>query len=132
MSQKTTAQHGDTITLEEAVAGSLNGKDDLLLSVNANGKAVLFDGTAPAIGAHAGKLAPDSTAVNVRLLTGGGTVRVVQNVPITPGTRVAGVAANARVAIAASPARALGAKLAPPDAGAAGDVIEVIACVENI
>lgn len=132
MAQKVTAQSGETITIEEAVPGSLTGKDDHLLSLNANGKAVLFDGTAPAIGTHNGKLAPDSTVINVRLLNAGGTVRMIQNVAITPGIRVAGVSANARVAVAATPARALGIKIAPPAAGAAGDVIEVIPQVENL
>jgi hypothetical protein len=131
MSQKITAQHGDTITLEEAVPGALSGKDDLLVSINANGKAVLFDGSAPAIGVVVGKLAPDATAVNVRLLTGG-TVRVIQNVAIMPGNRVAGVAANARVAVAAAPGRSLGYKLAPAGSGAAGDVIEIIPSVEML
>lgn len=131
MSQKTTAQHGDTITLEEAVAGSLTGKEDLLVSINQNGKAVPFDGSAPAIGVAVGKLSPDASAVNVRLLVGG-TVRMIQNVPIMPGARVAGVSANARVAVAQAPARVLGIKLAPSVAGNAGDVIEVIPGVENL
>jgi hypothetical protein len=131
MSQKITAQHGDTITLEEAVPGALSGKEDLLVALNSSGKAVLFAGTSPAIGVHAGKLAPDSTAVTVRLFVGG-TVRVIQNVAIAPGSLVAGVAANARVAVAAAPARALGYKLAPGVAGAAGDVIEIIPSVETL
>lgn len=129
MSQKITAQLGPTITLEEAVAGALTGKEDLLISVNNVGKAVLFDGTYPAIGVMEGKLAPASTAVRVRLLSGGGTVRIIQNAAVTPGARVAGVNANGRVITVGAAGRSLGVKISD-FAGAAGDVIEVIPLVE--
>lgn len=129
MSQKITEQEGCTISLEEAVAGALTNKEDLLVSIDNTGKAVLFDGTYPAIGVMKGKLTPDSTAVTVRLLNGEGTVRVIQSAAITPGARVAGVNASARVVTAGAAARSLGIKLSP-FAGAAGDVIEVIPLVE--
>jgi hypothetical protein len=132
MSQKITAQNGPTITLEEAVAGALRGKEDLLVSLDAHGKAVLFDGTAPAIGVYVSRLDPESTALEIRLLNAGGTVRVIQGVAIAPGSRVAGVAASARVAVASAPGRSLGFKLAPDSAGAAGDVIEIIPSVETL
>jgi hypothetical protein len=130
MSQKITAQLGPTITLEEAVAGALTGKEDLLISVDNTGKAVLFDGTYPAIGTMEGKLAPESTAVRVRLLSGSGTIRAIQSAGINPGARVAGVNASARVVTAGAAARSLGIKLFPQAAGAAGDVIEIIPLVE--
>lgn len=132
MSQKITAQLGPTITLEEAVAGALDNKEDHLVSVNAVGKVILFDGTFPACGVMEGKLAPGSTAVRVRLLTGSGTVRVIQNAAVVPGARVMGVNANARVVTIGAAARSLGIKLYPEDNGAAGDVIEVIPLVEYV
>ncbi|EIP99459.1 hypothetical protein OpiT1DRAFT_03976 [Opitutaceae bacterium TAV1] len=132
MSQKITAQEGPTITLEAADAAVFVDKEDHLVSLSAASKVVLFDGTAPAIGTFVSRLSPEDTALNVRLLNAPGTARMIQNAAITPGAQVAGVAANARVATAGAGDRSLGIKIAPPAAGAAGDVIEVITFVENL
>lgn len=126
MSQKITAQVGPTITLEEAVPGALNGKEDHLVSLNANGKAVRYDGTAPAVGVYVSRLALDSTAIEVRPINATGTARLVQSAAITPGKQVVPDAATARVKLGASGNAAIGIKLAPANAGAAGDVIEVV------
>lgn len=131
MSQKITITEGPYIPLTEAVAGALTGKEDQLLSLNNVGKAVLFDGSAPAVAVMVGKLSPDSTEITARLLGKGGTVRMVQDAAITPGVRVAGKNATSRVQTAAAGSRSLGFKLTPV-AGAAGDVIEVADIIESI
>lgn len=125
MSQKITVIDSPYISLEENVAGALTGKDDLLLSLSNTGKAVLFDGSAPAIAVMIGKNTPDDTVVRARLLGKGGTVRMIQSAAIVPGVLVKGVAASARVATADAGSKGLGYKLTPGN-GAAGDVIEVI------
>jgi hypothetical protein len=126
-----TTTEGVYIPLPEAVAGALTDKDDQLLSLNASGQAVLFDGTSPAFAVHAGKLSPDSGFVKARLLAGAGTARVIQDAAIAVGARVAGKAGTSRVQTAAAGARSLGFKLTPT-AGAQGDVIEIAVLVENL
>jgi hypothetical protein len=131
MSQKVTYQEGNTLTAEEAVLNALEGKEGLLVSINTAGKAVLFDGTIPAVGVYQGRLQPGSPAVSIRLLGKNGTVRLVQNAAINPGVRVTGVSANARVVAATTGTRSVGIKLSP-FTGAAGDVIEVSDLVEHV
>lgn len=113
------------ISLTEAVAGALTGKDDLLISLNNAGKAVLYDGSAPAIAVMIGKNSPDDTVIQARLLGKGGTCRMIQSAAIVPGSLVKAVSASARVATATAGSKGLGYKLTPGN-GAAGDVIEVI------
>lgn len=129
MSQKITAQDGSNYSAEEAVLNALDGKEDLLVSMNTAGKVVLFDGSLPAIGVFVSRLQPGSPAINIRLLGKAGTVRMVQNVAINPGVRLVGVNANGRVGIAATGNRSVGIKVSD-FAGAAGDVIEVCDVVE--
>ena len=124
MSQKVTVTEGSTITLKEAVLNALEGKEDHLVSIDTNGDVVLFTGSIPAVGWYQGRLQPGSTAVRVRLLGKGGTVRAIQSAAINPGVRVMGVNASARVATATTGNRTLGTKISP-GAGAAGDVIEI-------
>jgi hypothetical protein len=129
MSQKITVTDHNYITLEEAVLGALNGKEDLLVSLNNNAKAVLFDGSAPAFGAFVSRLQDGQGAIRVRPLGKNGTVRCIQSAAITPGARVMAVNASARVATATATNRSLGFKLSP-FAGAAGDVIEICDAIE--
>lgn len=130
MSQKVTAQEGPYITLTEAVAGALTGKDDSLLSLDNAGKAVLYDGTAPAFAIMVNKAWPAATEVQARLLGKGGSVRMIQHVALDIGARVQGRGANARVEALAVGGRSLGFKIGPTSGGAAGDVIEVADLVE--
>ena len=129
MGQKITITDGPYVTFTEAVAGALDNKEDHLVALDNTGKLVLFTGSAPAIGVMVGKLQAGQSAVQVRLLGKGGTVRVIQNAAITPGARVMAVNANARVVTIGAAARSLGFKLTD-SAGAAGDVIEIADVVE--
>ncbi|MDR1279339.1 MAG: hypothetical protein LBK99_00765 [Opitutaceae bacterium] len=131
MSQKITAQEGPTITLEAAVAAAFTNKEDHLVGISANGQAMICDDTVPAIGTFVSRLSPEDTALTVRLLNAPGTARMVQGAPVTPGDRVT-CDDTGRVVPAAAGDRSLGIKIAPPAAGAAGDVIEVITFVESL
>lgn len=133
MAQKITAQESNYDTLVEAVAGALNNKEDHLLSLDANGKAVLFDGTRPATHVMVSRLQLGDGQVRARILGKNGTVRVIQNGAIVPGARVNGHGGTARVVTAAVGGRSLGFKLDRPGKGngAAGDVIEIVDIVEG-
>ncbi|WP_221029908.1 hypothetical protein [Actomonas aquatica] len=133
MSQKITASDSNYTTLTEAVAGALDNKEDFLVSVNAAGKAVLYDGTFPAFGVMVSKLQAGETAVRVRILGKNGTVRIKQGGAIVPGVRVQGDPADGMVVTAAAGGRTLGIKLdrAGIGNGADGDVIEVADVVEG-
>lgn len=130
---KVTAQEGNFDTLIEAVAGALDGKEDQLLSLDATGKAVLFDGTKPATHVMVAKLQPGSTEIRARILGKNGTVRVIQDAAIVPGARVSGKAGTARVETATAGKRSLGFKLDRQGKGngAQGDVIEIVDIVEG-
>jgi hypothetical protein len=129
---KTTYQLGPVITLTAANIASLLDKENHLVAVDTNGKAVLLSGSLVAVGVFEGRLTPDSEDISVRLLSGGGTLVVRQSAAVTPGTRVAGVAASATVAPAAAGDRSLGIKLSPASTGAAGDLIEILPLVETL
>lgn len=131
MSQKVTVTEGAYVTRHEAVAGALDNKEDSLVSLNNVGKVVLFDGSAPAFGVFVSKLQAGETACRIRVLGKNGTVRVIQHTAITPGVRVKGNNANARVITADASARSLGFKLSDT-AGAVGDVIEICDVIETI
>jgi hypothetical protein len=133
MSQKVTAQESNYDTLIEAVAGALNNKEDCLLSLDATGKAVLFDGTKPATHVMVSRLQLGDGQVRARILGKNGTVRVIQNGAIVPGARVIGHGGTARVVTAAAGGRALGFKLDRQGKGngAAGDVIEIADVIEG-
>lgn len=133
MSQKVTASESNYDTLAEAVAGALNNKEDCLLSLNAAGKAVLFDGTAPATHVMVSRLQLGDGQVRARILGKNGTLRVIQNGAIAPGARVIGHGGTARVVTAAVGGRSLGFKLdrAGVGNGAAGDVIEIADVIEG-
>ena len=71
--------NGPQITLPVADPTAFNGKQDLLVSVDANGNAVLYAaGTNPPVGTFAGRNFPQDTSILVRLLAGGGTFRAIQ------------------------------------------------------
>lgn len=129
MSQKITVTDHNYITLTEAVAGALNGKEDHLVSLDGDGNVVLFTGAAPAFGVFVSRLQDGQPDLRIRPLGKNGTVRVIQNAAVTPGARVMAVNANARVVTATATNRSLGFKLSP-FAGAAGDVIEICDIVE--
>ena len=133
MSQKVTALELNYDTLTEAVAGALDGKEDCLLSLNNAGKAVLFDGTAPATHVMVSRLQAGDGQVRARMLGKNGTVRVIQNGAIVPGARVIGHGGTARVVTAAAGGRSLGFKLDRSGVGngAAGDVIEIADVIEG-
>ncbi|MBI5689258.1 MAG: hypothetical protein HZC55_04115 [Verrucomicrobia bacterium] len=133
MSQKVTVLEQNYDTLTEAVAGALDGKEDLLLSLDATGKAVLYDGTSPATHVMVGRLQDGDGQVRARILGKNGTVRIKQNGAIVPGARVIAHAGTARVVTAAAGGRSLGFKLDRQGKGngAAGDVIEVADVVEG-
>jgi hypothetical protein len=131
--QKITASESNYDTLTEAVAGALNGKEDLLLSLDNTGKAVLFDGTYPATHVMVSRLQDGDGQVRARILGKNGTVRIKQNGAIVPGSRVIAHAGTARVVTAAAGGRSLGFKLDRPGIGngAAGDVIEIADVIEG-
>lgn len=133
MSQKVTVIDHNYDTLIEAVAGALDGKEDCLISLDATGKAVLFDGTAPATHVMVSRLQAGDGQVRARILGKNGTVRIIQNGAIVPGARVQGHGGTARVVTAAAGGRTLGFKLdrAGKGNGAAGDVIEVADVIEG-
>lgn len=133
MSQKITAHDYNYDTLVEAVAGALNNKEDCLLSLDATGKAVLFDGTKPATHVMVSRLQLGDGQVRARILGKNGTLRVIQNGAIVPGSRVIGHGGTARVVTAAAGGRSLGFKLDRPGKGngAAGDVIEITDVIEG-
>lgn len=133
MSQKVAVSESNYDTLIEAVAGALNNKEDCLLSLNAAGKVVLFDGTAPATHVMVSRLQNGDGQVRARILGKNGTVRVIQNGAIVPGARVNGHGGTARVVTAAAGGRSLGFKMdrAGVGNGAAGDVIEIFDVIEG-
>lgn len=131
--QKVTVIESNYDSLTEAVAGALNGKEDCLLSLNNAGKAVLFDGSAPATHVMVSRLQDGDGRVRARILGKNGTVRVIQNGAIVPGSRVIGHGGTARVVTAAAGGRSLGFKLDRQGKGngAAGDVIEIADVLEG-
>lgn len=119
--------NGPQITLPVADPTAFNGKQDLLVSVDANGNAVLYAaGTNPPVGTFAGRNFPQDKSILVRSLSGGGTLRCIQNAALATGTAVAADPATGRVIADASGKLGLGIKIAPVGAGAAGDVIEIL------
>jgi hypothetical protein len=124
MSQKITITEGNTYSLTEATPGSLNGKEDHIVSMTATGTAVLYDGTLAPLGVYVSRLQAQDPAVLVRLLGKNGTVRVVQAAAISPGTRVA-PNASGQVIAATAGTLSIGIKLRPDNTGAAGDIIEI-------
>lgn len=130
MSQKITVTDLNYVTLNEAVAGALDGKEDFLVSVNATGGLVLYTGAFPAFGVMVSKLQAGETAVRVRILGKNGTVRIKQGGAIVPGARVMGDVADGMVVTAAAGGRTLGIKLGSTN-GADGDVILVADVIEG-
>ena len=117
-------------TFEAAVPGDLAGKEDYLVQVTSAGLIELYT-NGVAVGVLHQQLQGDTETWSVRLLGKGGTVRVIQNEAITPGTRVKGLTGGKVVALGAS-GRSLGVKVYPLGTGAAGDVIEIADVVENV
>lgn len=132
---KTTYTDNAYRTFVEQVAGALDGKEDYLVALGSNDDAVQLAGSGLAIGAIQSKLQPGDTAVNVRLLGKGGTVRMIQSGAIAKGARViADTAASGQVKALPGTTgtyRVLGIKLSTGN-GAANDVIEVLDAIETV
>jgi len=132
---KTTYTDNSYRTFVEQVAAALDGKEDYLVALGSNDDAVQLAGSSLAIGVIQSKLQPGDTAVNVRLLGKGGTVRMIQSAAIAKGTRVIADTSNSGQ-VKALPGtsgtyRVLGIKLSAGN-GAANDVIEVLDAIETV
>lgn len=130
---------GNYRTFQEEVAGALDNKEYHLLEPGtADNSVKLNTGLANTIGTLHQKL-QNSTGekddVNVRLLSGSGTTKMIQNAAIAYGAKVMPAAANyARVVTVLATSgshRVIGRKVSQ-GAGAAGDVIEVETFIETV
>src|SRR5690625_5009764 len=127
---KITFNDGPYKTFVAHTPADLIGKEDHLVEMRSDGTIQLL-ASGIAIGVLHQHLEGDDGAWNVRLLGKGGTVRVIQDGAIAPGTLAKGKAGGRVEAIGAS-GRSIGIKVDPADAGAANDVIEIVDVVENI
>ena len=128
-------------TFQEEVAGALNGKEFLLVETGtANNSVKLNTAAGNEVGVMFEKLQPitGQPDVNIRLLGGDGTVKVIQNGAIAYGARVIAdpaeptkVIALPGSLVAAHTYRVLGRKVSE-GGGAAGDVIELADRIETV
>jgi hypothetical protein len=125
-------------TFQEEVAGALDGKDYLLVEPGTADNTVKLNTTAGnEVGVVFEKLqpVPEQIDVNIRLLGGDGTVKVVQSGAIAYGAKVICDPANPtkvkQLPAAAGTYRVLGRKVSE-GGGAAGDVIELCDRLETV
>jgi hypothetical protein len=123
-----TYSNGPSRTFVEEVAGALTGKEGYLVELGSTGGVQLLTSGIP-IGVVEGKLQGDS-AVSVRLLGKGGTVKMIQSASVALGARLIGGSGGKVSTLTIG--RSVGIKISPADSGAANDVIEVIDVVENV
>ena len=111
MSANTTGvTNGPCVTFEEETAGQLTGKEGYLVELGTAENSVKILATAAnAIGTVEGKLSPDSTAVNIRLLGSPGTARYVAGDAIAKGGTF--IAAAGGKVVAGASGRILGKSL---------------------
>lgn len=125
-------------TFQDEVAGALDGKDFLLVEPGVADNTVKLNTTAGnEIGVVFEKLqpVPEQVDVNIRLLGGDGTVKVVQSDAIAYGAKVicdpASPTMVKQLPVAAGTYRVLGRKVGS-GGGAAGDVIELVDRFETV
>jgi hypothetical protein len=134
MSTRTTYVDGAVRTFIEGTAAALDNKENLLVELDAAEETVkLLTTVGNAIGFVRQKLQPGDTAVAIRLLGKGGTVKAVQSAAIAKGARVIEVVGGkiATIPVVAGTYRSLGRKLTQ-GSGAANDVVEISDLVETI
>lgn len=86
-------------TFLETTAGGLDGKEDLLVEQGAPADTVAILATpAKAMGVMRNKLQDSEAAINVRLLNGGGSARMVQDAAIAKDSWVVGQAGGRVIA----------------------------------
>lgn len=123
---------GNVRTFVIETAGQLDGKTDYLVELGSASESVKLLNTAPnAIGAVRNLRQPGAGSVAVRLLGGGGTLRLVQSGPIARGALVKAAPGGTVVAATTTGDRVIGRKLSSGP-GQAGEVIEVLDAIEKI
>lgn len=123
---------GNVRTFVIETAGQLDGKTDYLVELGTAPESVKLLNTATnAIGAVRNLRQPGAGSVAVRLLGGGGTLRLVQSGAIARGTLVKAAPGGTVVAATASGDRVIGRKLSNGP-GQAGEVIEVLDVIEKL
>ena len=112
--------------------GSLDGKQDYLVELGASADSVkLLNTPTNAIGVVRNLFQPGAGSVAIRLLGGGGTVRMVQSAGIARGALVKAAAGGTVVTAATSGDRVIGRKISA-GSGVAGEVIEVLDAIEKV
>ena len=123
---------GNVRTFVIETPGQLDGKVDYLVELGAASESVKLLTTANnALGAVRNLRQPGAGSVAVRLLGGGGTLRLVQSAAISRGALVKAVAGGTVATAAATGDRVIGRKLSA-GSGQAGEVIEVLDVIEKI
>ena len=129
---------GNYRTFQEEVAGALDGKEYQLVEPGTADNSVKLNTGANPIGTLHMKLQSatgEKDDVSVRLLSGSGTTKMIQNAAIAYGAKVMPAAANyARVMTVLGTSgshRVIGRKVSE-GGGAAGDVIEVETFIETV
>lgn len=125
---------GAVATFRENVAGALSNYENRLVQVNTTtGNAEPITAGNIPLGVCQQKLNEGQSGVGVALLNSGGIIRMIQNAAINPNAAVIGVTTagptQGRVVTATAGQIAVGVKVGPATAGAAGDVIYVQPCI---
>lgn len=123
---------GNVRTFVIETPGQLDGKVDYLVELGTAPESVKLLATATnAFGAVRNLRQPGRGSVAVRLLGGGGTLRLVQSGPIARGGLVKAVAGGTVAAATTTGDRVVGRKISNGP-GQAGEVIEVLDVIEKI
>lgn len=123
---------GNVRTFVIETPGQLDGKTDYLVELGTALESVkLLSAPTNAIGAVRNLREPGAGSVTVRLLGGGGTLRLVQSSAISRGALVKAAAGGTVVAASTAGDRVIGRKLSSGP-GQAGEVIEVLDAIEKI
>lgn len=123
---------GNVRTFVIDTPGQLNGKTDYLVELGVAPNSVkLLSVANNALGAVRSLRQPGAGSVAVRLLGGGGTLRLVQSAPITRGAFVKAAAGGTVVIATTAGDRVIGRKLSPGP-GEPGEVIEVLDAIEKL
>lgn len=124
-----TVTDGAYKTFTADVPGDLAGKEFHLVELKSNGKIQLLNSGVP-VGVLYQRL-EGGEDWSVRLLGKGGSVKVIQNGAVTPGSRVKPIAGG-KVEALGNFGRSIGVKLQPAGNGAQNDVIEIYDVVEPL
>jgi hypothetical protein len=123
---------GNVRTFAVETSGQLDNKQDYLVELGtADDSVKLLATVGKEIGAVRNLPQPGSPQVSVRLLGKGGTLRLVQSAAISKGALVKAVVGGTVVTANTSGDRAIGRKISS-GSGSAGEIIEVLDCIEKV